>query len=434
METIFQDIVYQTPSVRDNGPELESEVIGEGAFGCVVQPTLPCNTPHIDSKKHPEKYLSKIMLKETAKKEIREFELLSQIPKIHQYIVPKPHLCKPKETPAFHRTVKKCKNKRFRRSNARFAMFIIENGGVDLDDFTTQLIFDLSPRDVRLFLNNIVNLLEAICLLYDYKVIHHDIKLQNVVYNIRTGQLRLIDFGKTKTFEQEIMLSKQNLNDEGLSWFNYPVENSCVNTFEFHHKQDCARYRNSMDYDTFLQKSVSTFDMYSTGLLLKEIGERLHSYREMGYTWNIPNGFVSDCHRLFVSMYNPNVKTRDIHPCSFKDAYIKILNKYNMRETAKQKPRPSLVAKKRATELSNQNNNSLQQPTLTITCPPEKEYNPFTKRCVRKCAFGEYRKKQNPTRKNGRGVFQCVKIKSRNTSRGNKRRRKSKSKSKSKNP
>lgn len=419
METILEDIVYQTPLVRDN--ESESDVIGEGAFGCVVQPTLPCETPHKDSKKHPDKYLSKIMLKETAEEEIREFELLSQIPRIHQYIVPKPHLCKPKETAAFHRTVKKCKNKRFRRSNARFAMFIMENGGVDLDDLTSQLIFTLSPRDVRIFLNNLVNLLEGICLLYDYNVIHHDIKLQNVVYNIRTGQLRLIDFGKTKTFDQEIMLSKQNINDEGLSWFNYPVENSCVNTFEFHQKRECATYRNTMDYDVFLQKSVSTFDMYSTGLVFKEIGERLYSYRKLGYSWNIPNGFLRDCQTLFANMYNPDLKTRNTHPCSFKDAYIKILKKHKMRETAKQKPRPSVVAKTQATELSNRKKHSVddsvqQSLTRTIACPPEKEYNPFTKKCVRKCGFGKYRKKINPTQKNKRGIFKCARVKSRTRS------------------
>ena len=387
-------------TVETNSPK----IIGEGAYGCVVQPSLPCSDSYETKGK-----VAKIMQKRHADIELDEFTELTNITGIEQYIIPKPHLCFPKNNKQFRKTLKKCENENFKDENVDLRLLVMENGGVNMEDILNHLIFEMSPREVKIFINRWKVLLEAICFFREHQLIHNDLKIQNIVYNIKSAQIRLIDFGKTKPYSKFIELSKNNVNNEGLSWFNYPPESGCHNKEDFDNKSTCKPFRKRIPYDTFINKSVSTFDMYSMGLLLKETIERLKDYRkEMHKTWNIPKHFLKHCHKLFSEMSDENIKTRESNPREYLEEFQELLKKHKIDIPDDKKPNPSINVQKRASNLSYV---PLHISDSIVQCPPKKVYNPFKKKCVTRCKKGEVRVVKRPTKKRRKGVFKCKSLK-----------------------
>jgi hypothetical protein len=68
-----------------------SDVIGEGTYGCIHEPSLECKNKSIKYNKK----ISKILLKKYAKKEMNEYNMLSKIDKKHDYYLGNPILCDP---------------------------------------------------------------------------------------------------------------------------------------------------------------------------------------------------------------------------------------------------------------------------------------------------------------------------------------------------
>ena len=56
------------------------------------------------------------------------------------------------------------------------------------------------------------------------KIIHHDIKLANIVYNITTGDAKFIDFGLMTTKEKFIEQSIKSENGLAITWDYFPPE------------------------------------------------------------------------------------------------------------------------------------------------------------------------------------------------------------------
>ena len=52
---------------------MENKIVGEGTYGCVVEPALECKTP-----KNYENKVSKVMRKKDAIEELQEYDFLSQ--------------------------------------------------------------------------------------------------------------------------------------------------------------------------------------------------------------------------------------------------------------------------------------------------------------------------------------------------------------------
>tara|TARA_B110000093_G_scaffold182218_1_gene228256 strand:+ start:2099 stop:3289 length:1191 start_codon:yes stop_codon:yes gene_type:complete len=390
----------ETKKEKEKEKEKDTNILGEGAYGCVVQPSLECSNAYDTKGK-----VSKIMQKRHADIELDEFTELTNISGIDRYIITKPHMCSPKKNKHFRKTLKKCNNEKFKDNHVELRLLVMENGGVNVDDILNHLIFEMTSLEVHIFINRWKVLLEAICFFQEHELIHNDLKIQNIVYNIKSGQIRLIDFGKTKPFSKFIELSKNNINNEGLSWFNYPPESGCHNKEDFDKKENCILFRNTIPYDIFVKNSVSTFDMYSMGLLLKETIERLQDYRqEMHKTWNIPKSFLKDCHTLFSEMSETNIRIRKNNPREYLETFKVLLKKHKIDITDDQHPNPSVNVQKRASNLSYI---PLQISNSLVQCNSTKEYNPFTKKCVARCKKGKIRVIKRPTKKRRRGVFNC---------------------------
>jgi serine/threonine protein kinase len=378
------------------------QLIGEGTYGCVSRPSLTCeNSPSMDYTNK----VSKLMTKRHAQKELAVYNTALNIPGIETYLIPKPHICKPNDNSAFREFFSQCENKKLRDSELR--LLILEDGGVALEDVFA-LLPNMSVVDFTLFVCSWGKIIDAACFLATHKIMHHDLKLGNIVYNVQTGSLKFIDFGKVKPMSEFVSISSKNQNLEGTSWFNYPVETKCTNKEDFLQKKDCSVFRHGMDYDAFIMKAAETFDMFSIGLVFKELVELMEKFHDFDNKLfadgGIPIAFFKECYVLGEQMSNPDLKHRAFSPCEFQESFAKLCARHKLRCTAPNKLSASLVRHLEDVEHVVDIDNFADKCKLK-----KKTLNPYTNKCVKKCGKGFVRKKmpKSQTRKNG--LFKCVK-------------------------
>lgn len=319
------------------------QLIGEGSYGCVSRPSLTCqDRPFMDY----ENKVSKLMTKRHARRELHDYETVLNIPGIKEYLIPKPHICKPNDNSAFREFLSHCSRSNLKKPDVKLRLLILEDGGIALED-VFMLLPQMSLEDFKLFVCSWGKIIDAVCFLASHKIMHHDLKLGNIVYNLQTGILKFIDFGKVKTMSDFISISTHDQNQEGASWFNYPVETECTNKTDFHEKLDCSIFRDDMDYADFIKKAAMTFDMYSIGLVFKELVKLMTKYHDLvkksPLFKEIPLAFFEECHDLGGEMSDPNLKKRAFSPCKFQESFAKICETYKLKCKAPNKLSTELV-------------------------------------------------------------------------------------------
>ena len=88
--------------------DIERDVAGEGAYGCVHKPSIHCKKG-IDPKFDYEEYVSKIMTTNHAKTELKEFVVIGSYDKTNEYHLGTPILCSPQLDAHVYRDIAKCK-------------------------------------------------------------------------------------------------------------------------------------------------------------------------------------------------------------------------------------------------------------------------------------------------------------------------------------
>jgi serine/threonine protein kinase len=306
------------------------KVIGEGAYGCVTKPSLECTDGYDVRGK-----VSKIMNEPDAQDEMEHLMELYSIKGIEKFVVPKPHLCTPVEGTILNHMINNCVNKRLKHVFSNIQIIVSEDGGVTLDVLLKEWLPYMTSSDICTFVLQWMTLFDFLCFFHKNELMHHDIKMQNVLYNIKKKKLYIIDFGKLIHFNDYIKSAKENQNREGISWSNYPTETPCINVDAFYQDTNCTIYKNQYTHDDFLYAVASTFDMYSTGLMLLKVVELFRT--NMTGKNTISHLFFEECIHLFSQMSNPELLYRPIHPCNFKKKYAALLKKYKIRETQQYK-------------------------------------------------------------------------------------------------
>jgi serine/threonine protein kinase len=220
------------------------EVIGEGAYGCVHKPSLLCKNKNISYKNK----ISKIMLSKEAVKELKEYALISRIDKNNEYYVGMPTTCSVKNTTQAIKAVNKCKNikkKYFRRGTvkqglSKMSLLVMSDGGKDLKAMGSYFdkLSDTSDtvKKVKEFWVEIHRLFRGLLTFQKYGIVHHDVKPQNLVYNISTNRVNYIDFGHMRNIKHE--LEKCDRSDNWIydyPFWNYPFEIQFLNRGEYMH-------------------------------------------------------------------------------------------------------------------------------------------------------------------------------------------------------
>ena len=178
--------------------------VGEGTYGCVIKPAIKCSDkqPEGYDDKQPSTYenkVSKLMHKFDAKEEFDETTDLLNIDGIEDYAIVKPHLCKPVDNEELGKIIKKCTGQSQLKKKVEekydledISQLLIEDGGISLHYFPSILYSDLIPEEKINFFKSLLNLFDGLKFFRENNIIHHDIKLANIVYNIETKTCKYI--------------------------------------------------------------------------------------------------------------------------------------------------------------------------------------------------------------------------------------------------
>lgn len=373
--------------------KIKNKVVGEGTYGCVVEPALECKTPENYKNK-----VSKVMREKDAIEELKEYDFLKSIPDINKYTVNIPVLCEPKLGVKFSTVVRECRGNRVRDAyrEKNLAILLMENGGLDLNNFTTNIFPKLDIKDQNKFLTSILDAIKGVQYFNKMGIIHQDIKSGNMVYNIKTNKLKFIDFGLMIIKSKFIRSSGRNENNFAQTWDYYPPEFSCANFSDFDDLDKCMQYRNDYgaDYDAFIQDMANTFDSYCLSLAVKKL---MSHNLPIGYRETSP--FFKEARELFKKYCDENLMDRYDNLNDLMNDYRKLLKTHGMYDKEALTPSKEIITKAETLSLQS---DFFASSSIKPDCPSKRpDYNRKTKKCVAACKDGKIRNAN----------FRCVKNK-----------------------
>lgn len=425
-------------------------VVGEGTYGCVHDPSLECNESGINYNNK----VSKILLDKYAKIELDEYLGIQRADPENQFFLGVPIKCKPKQTESNYHAVKKCSkgslavNEKKNKILSNFDLLIMENGGMNLYDFAKSMEKKPATKENqkimekfwiechRLFLGLKVFLKE--------NIMHHDLKSQNIVYNPTNNRVAFIDFGLMRPLDSQ---KGQILRGEGIErliHWSYPVETMIYSRDFYNSKRvkdtimdklnegidsvydgaflnnvlprtnvgddiitrdtmtaliyysmvDFIKGTETITYEEFLDKSLDTFDLYGmcmglmyvfikTFHILKETNSKIdyiELYRHLWYSFRPDNTRYTVEQSL--NLYEERILS-DI----LREDHIIFIDHI----PTKIEPPPHLRVPKMSDALLEKSMEEKDEKLRKKVCPTSKVLNPLTGRCVKECKPGKQR-------------------------------------------
>lgn len=183
---------------------------------------------------------------------------------------------------------------------------------------------------------------------------------------MKSGKIRFIDFGMVVKKKEYLTQSLVNANERAQSWYYYPPDNSCAQKYIFEHGEKCKVYRKRTSFDTFLEKTINTFDSYCLTFCLSKL---FHKIEENTGDMFSPV-FFHAVQPLLRQFCHADVLQRNDDVDFLSTQYNDLLVKHGMYMT--QKPKPSSESIDLADKLS----------ILRERCVSGKRRNKKTGRCV----------------------------------------------------
>lgn len=438
-------------------------VIGEGTYGCVHKPTLKCkDNPNVD---YTDK-ISKLMKDKDADIELTEYDAIDRVDADHQFHLKRPTKCIPKLSPSYLANCKLLD----KSDLTQLRLLIMEDGGQDLAKF----VASKPPKeDAENAIIQFHNVCQGLLVLHDNGMIHHDLKPQNVVFNRIKKIMNFIDFGYMTTRQRILHDSRASMNGHTIPHWSFPPEAPLLNKSFY---EDVVRLRstdiqrtteliwtkyvkphtvqllkvvfiNEQDgleilyeqftefietgciagnYERILNRSTLTIDVFGIGLTLLFFVGRIRRH----LTKTLQKQLVDLCW----SALNFNVLKR-ITISEFITTYERILTDSGLlvqhgyeiqNHKLSEIVEPVVATEKQIVEksvvASEEPIVALEEPVVEKSvvdrCGPNKELNPRTNRCTKRCKSGYNRddkfvcrkaclegKERNPT--TGRCVLRC---------------------------
>ena len=379
---------------------MTSKVVGEGTYGCVLKPPLKC-----DETSNLVDYvnkISKIMTRENAINERDEYSAINNIQGLDKYAITGPTLCKPLLNTNFNSSVKKCKTLKvktaFKRDKTDLRMLLLEDGGLNIYDHITKVFALQSLDEKKVFLTSLIKLFDGLLFFQSNEIMHRDIKLANMVYNVNNGRAKYIDFGMMSNFKRFAKRCNDNSERLGISHSYYAPENSCSNKYSFDStKFKCTKvkehFKTHADFINYIQKS---FDIYCLALALLSMANICNfNNRASPKKDAISLTFFPELIVLLREYVKADVSKRNINILELKEKYISLLKYYDYYLKKVQLPSPQVI------DVIEKLKQKEFKADLAKICPHAKPIlNPSTNRCVADCKTGFIRNKS----------FRCVKM------------------------
>lgn len=222
-------------------------LIGEGTYGKVYRPPLPCKGKQIRGK-----YVGKVFEDdEEYKAEIKIANRIHKINSGHAFSIPMYETC------------------------PENLQILYNDGGMDLYDY----IHEQKPNNFMILMENMKYVCDGLELLIQNELIHQDIKLENLVFNGK--KLYLIDFGLMSTFSK-VYKQKEFLKFDYLPFppeYKYAVYGDKFKDVFLKHLKSHRIFRLMKKiYPTYMDDlnaldstDVTKIDIYSLGIVLLQL-------------------------------------------------------------------------------------------------------------------------------------------------------------------
>jgi serine/threonine protein kinase len=225
-----------------------SSVIGQGTFGCVHSPPMKCK----GEKEFDASYVSKLIKDANYAAEIENNhnEDMDAYDPNNDFHLGHSTMCSPANTTENREAIKQCKD--FNISDIdQYKLIIMKNGGISLA--AIENLYKFKPNTVanrkyfERFWLSIYRIIAGIYTLSENRMIHHDIKSQNIVYDNATGRSNLIDFTNLVEYKDN--------ESTGIHW-SYPPEVELYNHTTLNHIVDGDKY----DAEQYAKNTAITID------------------------------------------------------------------------------------------------------------------------------------------------------------------------------
>ena len=215
-ESNCRRIIDHADSIKQQHPQApqippEPEKVGEGTYGCVFYPAMPCKPRQTcrEGDNRCTKGVGKLMTESAAKKQLAEFDniKLDQIDPEGTFHIRKPHICQADPSYRdFNSKRDECKH----ATRGYNHLLIYDNGGIGLNNALKSKTY--TDRQIEL---GLLNVFYGIYKMNTNGSYHLDLKSDNVV--IMPGGagdiplIRLIDFGLSRKWKQDNLVMNNNL-------------------------------------------------------------------------------------------------------------------------------------------------------------------------------------------------------------------------------
>ena len=292
-------------------------VIAQGSFGCILK-SIQCQ----NTKKGRNRVV-KMQLTEYAKRELTQYRFLyHRIPTAKLFLLELPVPCRPKRTMKNRRSIKQCNYNNINsdydsddeddnnNNIDKYSFIVMQNGGKNLIDFVSAARLTTRGKLKNLY-EDLEPLLHGLHKIYQIGWMHHDVKPQNILYDLRQRKAALIDLGHMVSFSAMVIdILDHELYEDAFPHWSYPPEfgnfygfenfkqNSALNLNEYNimltkyifrgNGVIAGKYKSNelqffasalqerqpltrAKYAEFVEKSVSTFDLFGFGCALGKI-------------------------------------------------------------------------------------------------------------------------------------------------------------------
>ena len=438
----------------------DPKVLGEGTYGCVHKPSLKCKNKDLDYTNKISKFMQKrhALTELNEYKTIEDADTTQQFyngkPEACNVDLSETSKTAIRKCDLYN------KMKKERIPVDYYGLLVMEDGGTDLKQFADKMHKRTqsteSTNQMHEFWMEAHRILYGITVFADKGILHHDLKAQNIVYNSEKRRMNFIDFGlmtKRDRVLEKCRKSKYPLS--GPHW-SFPFEFEFVNhnRFErFANMQPSAKieyYKKLLldiknrnhpinvflstvtadasqdvidyflnnyyttitqsfehdNYDHFLTKSVDTLDSYGAGIAFLYVLKKTFHLIEDQFSKDLTYLF------FFACCSDLEFRTSPTHILTEFEIILEthgILNQFNKRiENHVIIDAPAKIPETIQNKIDDLNNTNILLSERELEksihaspqhkCPGNKELNPMSRRCTKKCNSG-YSRNEN---------FKCV--------------------------
>ena len=176
----------------------EYKFINSGAYGCVVRPNIPCLDKDLVSKKMISKLFIPRSSSSAYRDEIELNNIVKNIDPSSKFTVKMMEYCKIKNEKIPTNIPRHCSTDKYGNKPEEINQIIYEYGGLDL---YKMIRADNRPTFFEIF-KAFKNVFEGLVVLKKKKIVHYDIKPENMVFlteGVKTPVIKLIDFGLSQS-------------------------------------------------------------------------------------------------------------------------------------------------------------------------------------------------------------------------------------------